>query len=71
VPAPKYPEGAEIIDGVPATLSYLGVNAPGSADQPNQLYVGTEPGGLFQRDDGGDSFQLIEGLWNHPSRQQH
>jgi photosystem II stability/assembly factor-like uncharacterized protein len=32
------------------------------------MYVGTEPGGLFRSDDGGDSFQLVEGLWNHPSR---
>jgi hypothetical protein len=68
VAAPKYPEGAEIKPGVPATLRYLWVFAPGGADQPRRLYLGTEPGGLFRSDDGGDTWQLVEGLWNHPSR---
>lgn len=68
VPAPKYPEGEEISDGTPATLSYIWLISPGGTDQPQRLYVGTEPGGLFQSDDGGSSFHLVEGLWNHPSR---
>jgi photosystem II stability/assembly factor-like uncharacterized protein len=68
VTAPKYPEGAEVRDGVPATLRYLWYVAPGGADQPNRMYIGTEPGGLFQSDDGGDTFTLVESLWNHPSR---
>ena len=71
VAAPKYPEQAEIRAGSPATLSYLWTIVPGGRDQPDRLYVGTEPGGLFQSDDGGKSFQLVEGLWNHPSRQKH
>lgn len=68
VPAPQYPEGAEIKPGKPATLSYLWYIAPGGHDQPNRLYIGTEPGGMFQSDDGGDSFQFVDSLWNHPSR---
>lgn len=71
ITAPKYPEGEEIADGKPAVLSYIWVIAPGGADQPKRLYIGTEPGGLFQSDDGGDSFHLVEGLWNHPSRRGH
>lgn len=70
VPAPQYPDGAEIRPGQPATLSYLWLLQPGGADQPGRLYLGTEPGGLFQSDDGGDSFYLVEGLWNHPSRME-
>lgn len=70
VPAPKYPAGAEIKAGQPATLSYLWMLAPGGMDQPDRLYAGTEPGGLFQSDDGGKSFDLVEGLWNHPSREE-
>jgi len=70
IQAPKYPEGAEIKPGQPATLTYLWTVVPGHADQPNRVYVGTEPGGLFQSDDGGDSFELVDGLWNHPSRQE-
>lgn len=68
MPSPAYPQGAEIKEGLPATLRYLWVLAPGGGDQPLRLYLGTEPGGLFQSDDGGASFCLVEGLWNHPSR---
>jgi photosystem II stability/assembly factor-like uncharacterized protein len=68
VPAPKFPEGAERAPGVPATVSYLWYMKPGGNDQPERLYIGTEPGALFQSDDGGDSFHLVESLWNHPSR---
>jgi photosystem II stability/assembly factor-like uncharacterized protein len=68
VTAPKFPEGAEVKAGQPASVSYLWIVMPGGADQPNRLYIGTEPGGLFQSDDGGDSFCLVESLWNHPSR---
>jgi photosystem II stability/assembly factor-like uncharacterized protein len=71
VPAPAYPEGAEITDGKPATLSYVWIIAPGGKDQPERVYIGTEPGGLFQSDDGGNSFHIVEGLWNHPSRKEH
>lgn len=68
VPPPKYAESAEFKDGVPATLYYLWVIEPGGKDQPGRLYAGTAPGGLFQSDDDGDTFQLVESLWNHPSR---
>lgn len=74
VPAPAYPEGAVIYDvwqgntEQPAKLSYLWLVQPGGDDQPNRLYIGTEPGGLFQSDDYGETFTLNEGLWNHPSR---
>jgi photosystem II stability/assembly factor-like uncharacterized protein len=68
IPAPAYPEGEEITEGKPATLSYIWLVTPGGVDEPDRVYVGTEPGGLFVSDDGGDSFQLVTGLWNHPSR---
>lgn len=68
VAAPAYPDGEEISEGKPAKLSYIWLIAPGAVDQPNRLYIGTEPGGLFQSDDGGDTFHLVTGLWNHPSR---
>jgi photosystem II stability/assembly factor-like uncharacterized protein len=71
VPAPKYPEGEEIAPGKPAVLSYIWIITPGGADEPNRIYIGTEPGGLFISDDDGDSFQLCESLWNHPSRKEH
>ncbi len=68
VTAPAYPEGLEIKEGVPATTRYLWAMQHGGASNPNRLWVGTEPGGLFRSDDGGSSFRLIESLWNHPTR---
>jgi photosystem II stability/assembly factor-like uncharacterized protein len=40
----------------------------GNADQPDRIYAGTIPGGLFVSDDGGDSWELNRPLWNHESR---
>lgn len=70
VPAPQYPEGSEIDEGKPASLKYIWVIAPGLASQPGRLYIGTEPGGLFQSDDEGMTWNLVEALWNHPTRQK-
>ena len=69
VEAPKYPEGDTIPPNfsVPAATSYIWLVEPGGADEANRLYVGTEPGGLFVSDDGGDSFQLMDTLWYHPT----
>jgi sortilin (neurotensin receptor 3) len=36
--------------------------------QPGVVYAGVEPHALFRSDDGGLSFSLVEGLWNHPHR---
>jgi hypothetical protein len=36
--------------------------------QPGCIYVGTIPGGLFVRQDDGESFELNLSLWNHESR---
>lgn len=70
LPVPKYPEGVEYKPGKPAVLNYQWSLAFGSADQAGRLYLGTVPGGLFQSDDHGESFQLVESLWNHPSRME-
>ncbi len=42
--------------------------APGPADQPSVLYAGIDPPGLFVSEDGGDSFDPVAGLNEHPSR---
>jgi len=36
----------------------------------DRLFAGVEPSALFTSDDGGKSWQLCEGLWNHPHRAQ-
>jgi photosystem II stability/assembly factor-like uncharacterized protein len=72
IAAPKYPEGekAHVYGGETkaASLEYIWVMATGGLDEPERLYIGTNPGGLFTSVDGGDSWSLVEGLWNHPSR---
>lgn len=41
---------------------------PGPVAQPDRIYVGTQPSALFVSDDGGVSYQLVRGLWEHPHR---
>ncbi|MBK5272654.1 MAG: glycosyl hydrolase [Bacteroidia bacterium] len=65
---PAYPEGAEIKDGVPATTRYIWAMANGGKKFPSRLWLGTDPGGLFVSEDAGNSFQLVETLWQHPTR---
>jgi hypothetical protein len=64
----KYPEKAESLGGKPATLRYIWFLAPGGKEEPGRLYAGTVPGGLFASDDGGKTFTLNSGLWDHPTR---
>ena len=70
VEAPKYPKGALRGDGEPAATTLIWTLVAGPADKPGRLYAGTEPGGLFISDDGGASWSLNRGLWDHPSRQK-
>lgn len=37
-------------------------------DAEGALWCGTMPGGLFRSDDRGDSWSIVESLWNEPSR---
>ena len=66
-PAPKYPEGLVIKDEIAASLKYIWSIAAAGSSHPDKIYIGTEPGGLFESE--GDGFALNESLWNHPSRQ--
>ncbi len=65
--APKYPENAEIKEGVPASNKYIWA----FTKSQDRILAGTIPGGLFVSNDEGQSFILNESLWNHPSRQEH
>ncbi|MPZ26598.1 MAG: exo-alpha-sialidase [Micromonosporaceae bacterium] len=50
------------------TLERVWQIAPGPAAQPQRVYAGTQPSALFVSDDGGVSYQLVRGLWDHPHR---
>ena len=69
VSAPLYPEGALINSGKPATLRLIWSALYHCTQE--KLWVGTEPGGLFESEDGGESFELNMPLWNHPTRREH
>ncbi|MGA1197470.1 MAG: WD40/YVTN/BNR-like repeat-containing protein, partial [Candidatus Latescibacterota bacterium] len=43
---------------------------PGHASQPNVLWCGTIPGGLFKSTDKGNSWELITSLWDREERKQ-
>src|SRR5262249_44508318 len=51
-----------------ASLKNIWQIRPGRPEEPNVLYCGVEPSALFESRDGGGSWSLVEGLWNHPHR---
>jgi len=53
-----------------ATLRQIWKVRPGRADQPDKLYCGVEPAALFESDDGGETWSLNRGLFDHPHRAQ-
>ena len=58
----KFPAGTE------AALKNIWQIVPGRASEPDALYCGVEPAALFVSRDRGETWQLTEGLWNHPQR---
>ena len=36
--------------------------------QPDVVWAGTEPSALFRSEDGGRTYALVDGLWDHPHR---
>lgn len=40
----------------------------GRPDEPEVLYCGVEPAALFETRDGGETWSLVQGLFNHPHR---
>lgn len=63
-------KGYQLPNGQQPKLRQIWCMAEAGPDKPNELWLGTDPGGLFYSQDNGNSFELAESLWNHPSRQQ-
>lgn len=58
--------GIRFPDGAGATVERVWQLVPGVAD--GTVWAGTEPGAVWRSNDGGETFALEEGLWNHPHR---
>jgi len=41
---------------------------PDTADRPEVVWAGCEPTSLWRSGDGGQTFELVRGLWDHPHR---
>jgi hypothetical protein len=59
--------GIALPEGGDAALERIWVIVPGEAD--GTLYAGGDPGVLFESRDGGASWELNRGLWDHPTRE--
>ncbi|MGY1773947.1 WD40/YVTN/BNR-like repeat-containing protein [Blastococcus sp. SYSU D00813] len=51
-----------------AALSRVWQLRPDSADRPGVVWAGCEPHSLWRSADGGCTFELVRGLWDHPHR---
>jgi photosystem II stability/assembly factor-like uncharacterized protein len=63
----------QVLDAAPHFQDERGLEAvwcvtPGPDDQPNTLFAGVEPAGLFQSEDAGASWRSVESLNDHESR---
>jgi hypothetical protein len=57
-------------DDTPEELIKTWNITPGRTDEPGVLYAGAQPASLFKSVDRGESWSLIEGLYDHPQRGQ-
>jgi hypothetical protein len=51
-----------------ASLRQIWQIEPGRASEPDTLFCGVEPAALFESRDGGDTWSLNRGLYDHPHR---
>ncbi|KAF0245965.1 MAG: hypothetical protein FD180_1108 [Planctomycetota bacterium] len=61
-PNVRFPEGSG------GALKQIWQILPGPATEPDLLYCGVEPSALFVSRDAGASWELNQGLWDHPHR---
>ncbi|MBE1488480.1 WD40/YVTN/BNR-like repeat-containing protein [Plantactinospora soyae] len=57
-------------DGTGASLERVWQLSPGTPDEPDVVYAGTQPSALFRSDDGGIHYEMVRPLWDHPHREQ-
>lgn len=52
------------------SLEQIWTLEPGGLDEPDTLWAGTIPGGLFRSEDGGETWTLNRALWDRPERRE-
>ncbi|MEQ8193113.1 MAG: sialidase family protein [Rhodospirillales bacterium] len=65
---PATSNGDESSDAKAPSVSLIWTLVGGGADRPGLLWAGTLPGGLFRSEDRGETWSLVESLWNEPAR---
>ena len=60
----KFPEGTD------NAVKQIWQIALGHPDEPDTLYCGVEPAALFKSTDAGETWSLVQGLYDHPHRSQ-
>lgn len=75
LPPPQTPDDyMEIMETKKAydgpSVDTVWILTPGGADEPGVIWAGTIPGGLFKSADHGESWSLVEPLWNMPEREK-
>lgn len=50
------------------SLTRVWAFAPGGAHSPGVVWAGTQPSALFKSTDGGQNYELVRSLWDHPHR---
>ncbi|GAA2812373.1 sialidase family protein [Kitasatospora paracochleata] len=63
-PAVKFPEQTG------ASLERVWQLHPAGPEAPDVVYAGTQPAALFRSTDRGETFSLVEALWEHPQRSE-
>ncbi|MBI4569834.1 MAG: glycosyl hydrolase [Planctomycetes bacterium] len=64
VPMATYPKGAGV------SVRSIWRLAPGGVSELGTYYLGTDPGGMFVTRDGGETWALVESLWEMRQRDQ-
>jgi hypothetical protein len=58
----RFPEDAD------AAVKNIWQITPDTEERPGVVWAGTEPSALWRSADGGETFELVRGLWDHPHR---
>jgi hypothetical protein len=70
LPAPAFPKVDDADKEKAPSVELIWALESGGTDRAGLLWAGTIPGGLFRSADRGESWSLVESLWNRPERKE-